>query len=47
MNNEQISALWKAAQEAGLSPEQLRGLSVANPYTQRGQVAQQIQSALA
>lgn len=47
MNNEQISALWKAAQEAGLSPEQLRGLSIANPYTQRGATAQRIQSALA
>ena len=47
MNNEQIAALWRAAQEAGLSQEQIRGLSVSNPYTQRGPIAQQIQSALA
>ena len=47
MNNEQISALWKAAQEAGLTAEQIRGLSISNPYTQRGPTAQRIQSALA
>ena len=47
MNNEQISALWKAAQDAGLSAEQIRGLSIANPYSQRGPVSQRIQSALA
>lgn len=47
MNNEQISALWQAAQEAGLTQEQLRALSIQNPYSQRGPVAQRIQSALA
>jgi len=47
MTPEQISALWKAAQEAGLTAEQIRGLSISNPYSQRGPTAQRIQSALA
>ena len=47
MNNEQIQALWKSAQEAGLTAEQIRGLSITNPYTLRGPTAQRIQSALA
>lgn len=47
MNTEQISALWRAAQEAGLSAEQLRGLSISNPYSLQGPVAQRMQSALA
>ena len=46
MNSEQISALWRAAQEAGLTAEQIRGLSICNPYSQRGPVSQRIQSAL-
>ena len=47
MTPEQISALWKAAQDAGLSAEQINNLQPVNPYTQNGATARMMQSAIA
>ena len=47
MTPEQIQALWAAAQDAVLSPEQMASLSISNPYTQQGPIARKMQASLA
>lgn len=47
MTPEQITALWRAAQDAGLSAEQINGLAPENPYAKTGPVARMMQSAIA
>jgi hypothetical protein len=46
MNQEQIQILWSAAKQSGLTPEQLRGLTIANPFTLSGPVADRMKAAV-
>lgn len=46
MDKDQIEVLWRAAQIAGLSRDELRGLSIANPFGQRGKVADRMKAAV-
>ena len=46
MNETQVQVLWEAAHHAGLSKDQMRGLSIANPYTLSGPVADKMKSAV-
>ena len=46
LDETQVSILWRAAQEAMLTPEQLRSLSIANPYTLSGPVADKMRAAV-
>jgi hypothetical protein len=47
LNQEQIALLWKAAQCPLISPEQRLSLSIANPYTMQGRVAEILQGEVA
>lgn len=47
MDQRQITALWNAAQQAGLTSEQISSLQPVNPYSQTGKVARAMQSAIA
>ena len=47
LNQDQIALLWQAAQTQLLSPEQRLSLSLANPYTQQGRVAEILQAEVA
>jgi hypothetical protein len=47
MTPEQIKSLWAAANQAGLTAEQINNLQPINPYTQTGAVARMMQSAIA
>ena len=46
MNNEQVQILWSAAQDAGLTKDQMRGLSIANPYALSGPVAERMRASV-
>jgi hypothetical protein len=47
LNQEEIALLWKAAQCPLISPEQRLSLSIANPYTMQGRVAEILQGEVA